>query len=91
MTDKANWQQLDVDTLPADLQEAYKAYKQAYAEMKRIRDGFEATLRNNVSLPKGKRLAIAYNFGKLSVAVVDDDNRKPASKAGSISLASLRR
>jgi hypothetical protein len=74
---EANWVEIDVTTLHADVQEAYAAYKQVYAEMKAIRKGFEERLSKEAGLPEGKRMVFGYNFGKLSVAIVDDD-RKPA-------------
>lgn len=90
MTDKANWQVVNIDTLPTDIREAYDSYKEAYKAMKEERDNFEAAMRAALAshTPKGKRLAIAYNFGKLSVAMVDDD-RKPAATSKSISLSDL--
>ena len=89
--DKANWQNVNVETLPTSIRDAYDAYKTAYAEMKAERDIFETLLRKALAdhTPKGKRLAIAYNFGKLSVAIVDDDAKRPSAK--SISLADLVR
>ena len=88
--DKANWQNVNVDTLPSSIRDAYDSYKSAYATMKSERDTFETLLRKALAdhTPKGKRLAIAYNFGKLSVAMVDDD-RKPAATSKSISLSDL--
>ena len=90
--DKASWQNVNVETLPTDIREAYDAYKAVYASMKEARDTFEIALRTALRehTPKGKRLAIAYNFGKLSVAMVDDD-RKVAASPKSISLSDLIR
>lgn len=84
------WSVINTETLPADISAAYKSYKSAYAAMKDARDEFEIALRTALrpSTPKGKRLAIAYNFGKLSVAIVDDD-RKSTSAKSAISLADL--
>lgn len=90
--DKANWQNVNVETLPSDLREAYTAYKAAYAEMKGARDRFENGLRGTFSghTPKGKRLAVAYNFGKLSIAMVDDD-AKPKASTKAVDLSDLIR
>lgn len=87
--DKANWQNVNVETLPTDIREAYDSYKDAYKDMKAARDEFETALRSALrdATPKGKRLAIAYNFGKLSVALVDDDAKRAPTK--SISLSDL--
>ena len=88
----ANWQVVNVDSLPTTIREHYDAYKAAYAAMKAARETFEVSMRTALmsATPKGKRLAIAYNFGKLSVAMVDDD-RKPAATSKSISLSDLVR
>jgi len=75
----AVWQEIDPTTLHPDLQEAYKAYKDAYAEMKRMRAGFEERINAEVKPPVGKRVAVAYNFGKLSIALVADE-RKPEAQ-----------
>lgn len=37
-------------------------------------------------IPDGKRLVFGYNFGKLSVALVDDD-AKPSTAKGTTSLS----
>lgn len=83
----ANWQVIDTSTLDIRTQEKYNEYKNQYRQMKEARGAFEDCLRDKVQLPSGKRLAIAYNFGKLSVAVVDAA-AKPAAK-GSVSLADI--
>jgi hypothetical protein len=86
----ATWTQIDIDSLPAALAEQYANYKSAYAEMKSERKAFEDALAARLSVPQGKRVVFGYNFGKLSIAIVDDD--KPAAKASSaVSLASLIR
>jgi hypothetical protein len=54
--------------------------------MKEARNNFEQSMASAVELPEGKRLVFGYNFGKLSVAVVEDD--KPKAKAGAQSLSS---
>lgn len=78
---KADWTELNVAELHPKLQEAYKAYKDVYSEMKRIRAGFEAAMNDQSGLPDSKRLVFGYNFGKLSVAVVDAAVVKPKAKA----------
>jgi hypothetical protein len=84
----AEWQTIDIDTLNPDLAEAYRSYKAAYAEMKRIREGFERMMADHVPLPAGQRLVFGYNFGKLSIAAVADD-RKPAAKSAPQSLSAF--
>jgi len=76
----AEWIVIDPTTLGDDTQLAYMAYKDAYKAMKALREGFEQSMASAVELPAGKRLVFGYNFGKLSVAVVDDD-RKAVTKA----------
>lgn len=90
MADKANWLTIDPSTLPTAIAKQYANYKSSYAEMKAERVAFEDALRACVAAPAGQRLAVNYNFGKLSVAFVTDD-AKPASAKGSVSFASLSR
>ena len=73
----AVWSEINPDTLPSAIGEAYALYKEMYREMKAQRTAFETMLANAASVPEGKRVVFGYNFGKLSVAIVDDD-RKPA-------------
>lgn len=90
MADKANWLTIDPTTLPAIIQEDYRQYKDAYTIAKRQRETFETALRKAVSAPAGQRLAVNYNFGKLSVAFVADD-AKAASSKGAVAFATLTR
>jgi hypothetical protein len=83
----AQWITIDVDTLTPHIGRAYEAYKAAYKAMKDARAKFEEDMALEADLPVGKRLVFGYNFGKLSVAVVEDD-RKPVAKAGAQSLSS---
>lgn len=83
-----NWQTIDSATLSTPIQKQYARYKEAYREMKAERDAFETALREQAALPTGKKLAIGYNFGKLSFAVVDDD-AKPATAKGATSLSAF--
>jgi hypothetical protein len=86
---KANWQTIDTDTLPVAIAKQYANYKASYAEMKAERKALEDALSTAISPKAGKRCVFGYNFGKLSVAIVDDD--KPATKsAGTVSLSALR-
>lgn len=71
------WHEINPETLTNQLGAAYKAYKAKYAEMKAARQQFEESMSAEANLPVGKRMVFGYNFGKLSVAIVDDD-RKPA-------------
>ena len=73
----AVWTEINPDTLPTDVKSAYDSYKEAYRCMKSARQGFECFMAEVAEVPQGKRMVFGYNFGKLSVAIVDDD-RKPA-------------
>ena len=73
----AVWSEINPDTLPQEIAQAYALYKEMYRAMKAQRTEFETMLSAQASLPEGKRVIFGYNFGKLSVAIVDDD-RKPA-------------
>ena len=73
----AVWCELNPDTLPNNIKGTYIAYKDMYKLMKEARTSFETRLSANAHVPEGKRMIFGYNFGKLSVAIVDDD-RKPA-------------
>lgn len=84
---EANWVELSVDTLDTQAQEAYKAYKDAYAAMKAKRTAFEDYLQATAGLPEGKRMIFGYNFGKLSVAIVDDDRKPAKAKPAKLSLS----
>ncbi len=86
----ATWTQIDTDSLPTAIAKQYANYKSAYAEMKAERKAFEDALAEKLAVPAGKRAVFGYNFGKLSIAIVDDD--KPKAKASSaVSLADLMR
>lgn len=89
-TSTATWQTIDPATLPTPIAKQYDRYKEAYREMKAERESFETAIREMAPVPAGKRLVIAYNFGKLSVAVVDDDT-KPAVTKGAASLSDFLR
>ena len=73
----AVWSEINPETLPRSVAEAYAQYKEMYKEMKAQRMIFENMLAEVARVPEGKRIVFGYNFGKLSVALVDDD-RKPA-------------
>ena len=84
------WRNIDIETLSPDMQEAYKSYKAAYAEAMRIREGFEHMIADAVKIPAGKRVVFGYRFGKLSLAIADDDT-KPKAPSKAASLADLIR
>lgn len=84
----ATWTQIDTDSLPAAIAKQYANYKSAYAEMKAERKAFEDALAAMLIVPPGKRAVFGYNFGKLSIAIVDDTAPK-AKATSAVSLASL--
>lgn len=84
----ATWTQIDTDSLPANVAKAYADYKTAYAAMKAERLAFETMLAAMLAVPTGKRAVFGYNFGKLSIAIVDD-TAKPKAASSAVSLASL--
>jgi len=86
----AVWHTLDTDALPPPILSKYDAYKEAYKAMKAERLEFETALAKAIDPPKGKRVIFGYNFGKLSVAVVDDD-AKAKAKPATTTLADLVR
>lgn len=81
------WTNIDVDTLDQVHQDNYAAYKAAYALMKEAKACFENTMNEKAGLPKGKRIFFGYNFGKLSLAIGEDDQPKAKAKQGTPSLA----
>lgn len=90
----AVWTTVDVATLPADLAAAHAAYKVSYTAMKDARNAFETAMSTAIAPPTGKRVIFGYNFGKLSVAIVDGEvaKAKPAASTQSLSdwIASQR-
>lgn len=83
----AVWSELNVDSLEAGDASNYAAYKALYREMKATREAFEGGLQRLA--PEGKRLIFGYNFGKLSVAIVEAID-KPKAK-GAVDLSTLIR
>jgi len=79
----AVWTEIDPTTLPTEQMQKYVEYKRAYTAMKAARLAFEDSFAP--AAPAGKRFVFGYNFGKLSMAIVDDD-RKPAQPKATLSL-----
>lgn len=82
---EANWVNIDTDTLSVELKNAYAEYKGQYQAMKKAREQFEGLM--GASIPAGQRMIFGYNFGKLSVAVVEDDRKATKPKATTQSLS----
>lgn len=81
------WMTIDPDTLPAHHAALYAEYKALYRKMKEAREKFEETVNEAAKLPEGKRLVFGYNFGKLSMAVAEDDKRRARAAEPKASLA----
>lgn len=88
---EANWVEINPATLGDDISGAYDTYKALYRQMKEARVAFESSMAAAAELPSGKRMVFGYNFGKLSVAIVDDDRPAPKAKSSTVSLADFLR
>jgi hypothetical protein len=78
---KDAWKEINTETLPAPIKAAYGAYKAQYAKAAELREVFEKMVNDTVALPEGKRMAISYRFGKISMAVADVEPAKVSRKA----------
>jgi hypothetical protein len=76
----ATWREIDPATLQPQVAKAYTAYKAHYKAGQELKKAFEAEMAKAAELPTTHRLAIAYNFGKLSIAVVEATEERTASK-----------
>lgn len=88
---EATWINIDIETLGETERKAYDAYKASYQAMKAARSQFEQGLEASAKLAVGTRMIFGYNFGKLSVAVVEDDRKVAKPKATTQSLAEFLR
>lgn len=87
MAKDAEWMTIDASTLSPAIAKAYAEYKEAYRMAKALREDFEKAMSDAAGLNGGKRLIFGYNFGKLSIAVVDDDRKPSKAKQSTLSLA----
>ena len=83
----AQWIEIDPSTLTGDAAKHYHAYKAIYKQMKEAREAFEGEMNELADCPAGKRLVFGYNFGKLSVAMVEDDRKAKTKTACAQSLS----
>jgi hypothetical protein len=83
----AVWVEIDASTLKGECASAYAEYKAAYKVAKEWKQRFEIRMEQEANLPEDKRLVFGYNFGKLSVAVVENDHKAKVTKAGAQSLS----
>ena len=83
------WIEIDPASLSKEVKKDYDAYKEEYRLAKIAREAFEESMRATVEVPKGKKLVFGYNFGKLSVAIVDDDGRRNSAGKAAMSLSAF--
>lgn len=70
--------------------EAFAAYKKLYRKTQAKREAFENLM--SAKVPAGKMMVFNYNFGKVSIAIVEDDgtsSRSTTTKTASGSLDEL--
>lgn len=87
---KDAWKEINTETLPKELKGAYDAYKAKYAESVKLRETFETMVNATVQLPAGKRMAISYRFGKISMAVTDAEVAKVSRKAVTLAAFNVK-
>lgn len=80
MTAKPTWIEIDAEGLDREGAKLYRELKAAQKAAREAKEAFEEYVREGADVPKGKKLVFAYNFGKLSCAIVDDDGKAKASK-----------
>ncbi len=88
---KADWRNVDVDTLTSELQAHYELYREANRQAQSAREAFEKAFISAVPTPRGQRLAFGYRFGKLSIAVIPDDRPARTTTKGALTMADLLR
>lgn len=82
---KADWVNIDPATLTQDQANFYANYKAQYRVMKAARLEFEQSMQ--VGVEAGMKIVCGYNYGKLSVALVVDDDKPAAPAKSPVSLA----
>lgn len=80
MASTANWLNVSLDDISIQARHQYEQYKAAYRLMKEAREAFEGTMTRDNPVATGQRLVFGYNFGKLSLAVVADDQPRKQAK-----------
>lgn len=84
---EAKWLQIDPATLDGDIATAYENYRTARKMAAEAKAHFEKLFENEAQAPEGQRVIFGYNFGKLSVALVEDDRKPAKPKPVKLSLA----
>lgn len=83
----AVWSELDVETLPSNQREAYEAYKVAQRAAAELRAKFEQMVNDEALVSaNGQKIIFGYRFGKLSVAVVEDEGKPKKAAVAKRSL-----
>jgi hypothetical protein len=86
------WEEIDPETLPAEVAKQYDAYKALYAAamepVKAARAKFEEAATKARNIPHTHRLVFSYNFGRLNIALDVASKSKAGSKA--VSFASIK-
>lgn len=85
MKNDAVWVQLDPESLNDAQRDAYDVYRRFRKQAGEAKGRFEATMQGDV--PEGQRMIFGYNFGKLSVAVVENDRKPAKAKQAAMPLA----
>ena len=83
----ADWQTIDITSLPEDIAEHYYAYRQALDHANKLRQVFEDEANEAFDVGSTNKLAFGYKFGKLSGAIVPKS--RPSSGRSAINLTSL--
>lgn len=86
MTD-LQWIEIDLDSLPHDVRDAYDEYKVVQREAAKLRATFEAALTAASPAPACFRYAFGYRFGKLSIALAPAAPAKP--RTAPVTMAQL--
>lgn len=74
----SDWKEVDPQTLPGEIAEAFAAMKAAYKVYQAGKVLFEAMMQEAFAeqMGEGQELKFGYNFGKLSVAIGPARERK---------------
>ncbi len=83
----AVWMEIDPSTLNATTLKAYTAYVAARKEANEARKSFETAIASDAKMQDGKRMVFGYNFGKLSIAIVDGEAKANKPTKPKLSLA----
>jgi hypothetical protein len=86
---KADWTEINVQSLPDAVQKLYAAKRTADKASQTAREAFEKATIAAVKPRAGKVLRFGYRFGKLSVAWVNEDDAAKKTSKGAVSLSDL--